>query len=145
MEGMAQDRKFLGMLGSETVNKLTNKCDGVVGMSNLSMRNYMSKIMKELNSDTTKDEGSDGPSSSVTVSSSSSEAVNMRGSEIRPGGERGGKRKKRSLPDSIKRLYDKLPNNNEGPTLKKEEEEAGNLSTKKEMKKEEIGKDDNDL
>ena len=36
------------------------------------------------------------------MSSSSSEAVNMRGSE------RGGKRKKKSLPDSIKRLHDKL-------------------------------------
>ena len=69
---MAQDRKFLGMLGSETVNKLTNKCDGVVGMSNLSMRNNMSEIMKELNGDTIKDEGSDSPSTSITVSSSSS-------------------------------------------------------------------------
>ena len=40
-------------------------CNGVVGMPNLNLISNMKKIMKELNCDI--DEGSDGPSTSVTV------------------------------------------------------------------------------
>ena len=48
MEEMSQDKKFLGMLGSETVHKFTSKCDGVVGMSNPNMDSNIKDIMKVL-------------------------------------------------------------------------------------------------
>ena len=42
---MTQDRKFLGMLGSETVNILIKKCDGVVRMSNPNKKSNKKEII----------------------------------------------------------------------------------------------------
>ena len=81
---MSQGKKFLGMLSSETIHKLTNR---VVGESNPSMVSNIEEIMNDLHSDNEVRNG--GPSTSVTVSRN---RVKLSRSDTQSGGERGEKR-----------------------------------------------------
>ena len=50
MGSIAQEGNYLGILGSHTVNEISQKGDGIVGMGNKNMKRNMSKIIEELES-----------------------------------------------------------------------------------------------
>ena len=106
---------------------------------------FHSAAKKTSDSDTVKDEGNDYPSNSAKVGSSNSETVNMGGSETLPDSAGVGKKKGKSLSDSIRRLHERFPSNTEDPITKKEVEGDVDPAIKDEVRKEEPDQEDKDV